>query len=688
MRLRRCYTEDNYRHIENGRIFPRQRLFCSKQANTWHHKSLEKYQSIVSNTAKAWAFSGVVSQIGSSGLIITLALARGAVQADSPAFSRLLAEQIGAIIVETFIAILSFVIFRLPVFPISYFLTALTIIDGVMVAACAAFNLGTDANFNRWFCGGISGALATAFSYVINDTTPLVDLKRSDRLDVVLDTPVFGNESGLDGVIVGNSVTLSGTVTNTLYMDDPNWLGYVWWWQWSDNNLDDATFAYRMQASAQDIPLDLNGTAWTPVPGKKSSSISANDARFNHSFAVQPLVNTFSAPGINQGLPAYFSEGYAVKKQNCWLTVVGLLVTCWLSEFDGTNHTDMEDRFIFDVLPASLDEFRTLVLADDGKGYRMAWDARFPTLADADGDGLRSLAVGGNDPNDNSPDMDADGLSDYFEMSSAGFDETQADGDCDGLTDYWELFYGTDPARADSDGDGLLDGEEVFHPNRLNPYENSVLSNSNPPVCATSAAAYTGGWPIVYGYDSGGAPLSTWVSADPRDPDSDDDTLSDKQERIYAYNPNVASRLNVLSLDSTIETSSGQMPYVAPTGVVTYTAVVTNELTLPFARGLLETELPLDTVRRTQSLGIIAPQTAVTLTGSIGMAETGISSSGPVPMGVRAGAILDDPTGRVALAAHERTGGQHHLCRQLLPGQRRQLFRRHLSHSQWLVPDL
>ena len=38
--------------------------------------------------------------------------------------------------------------------------------------------------------------------------------------------------------------------------------------------------------------------------------------------------------------------------------------------------------------------------------------------------------------------------------------------------------------------------------------------------------------------------------------------------------------------------------------------------------------------------------------------------------------------------AKNPAGGQHHLCRQLLPGQRRQLFRRHLSHSQWLVPDL
>ena len=606
----------------------------------------KQFDTIITDKVKLWSLSGLATQIATSGLTLTLALARGGVQADSPAFSRLLADQIGAIIVETFLAIVSLVAVSAGIFALSRFLFFLSVIDGVMMAVCAAFNLGADANFNRWFCGGISGAVASALSYVINDTTPLVDLKRSDRLDVVLDTPVFGSESGLDGVLVGNSVTLSGTVTNTLYMDDPNWLGYLWWWQWSDNNLDNATFEYRMQESAQDIPLDLNGTSWIDVPGKKNSSISANDARFYQSLPIQPLVHTFSAPGINQGLPVYFAEGYAVPMQNCWLTVVGLLVTCWISKFDDTNHHALDNQFYFDVLPNTLDAFRTTVLDAGGKGYRMAWDSRFPTLADADGDGLRSPAVGGNDPNDNTPDMDADGLSDYFEMNSKGFDETQADGDCDGLTDYWELFYGTDPTRPDSDGDGLLDGEEVFHPNRLNPYENSVLSNSNPPACAASAAAYTGGWQMVYAYDSGGAPLTTWVSADPRDPDSDDDTLSDAQERVYGYNPNVASRLTVLGLDSTIETSSSLQPFVGTTGSITYTAVVTNELSLPFARGLLEAELPLDTVRRNQSLGIIAPRTGVTLTGNLGVAAAGLTASGPVELGIRAGAIIADPTGR------------------------------------------
>ncbi|MCA9965728.1 MAG: hypothetical protein KC423_15860, partial [Anaerolineales bacterium] len=137
------------------------------------------------------------------------------------------------------------------------------------------------------------------------------------------------------------------------------------------------------------------------------------------------------------------------------------------------------------------------------------------------------------------------------------------------------------------------------------------------------------------------------VSADPLDPDSDDDALTDKQERIYAYNPNVASTLNVLSLDATIESANSHLPYVSPGSVVNYTAVVTNELTLPYARGLVETELPLDNVLRYQATEAIAPQTAVTINGSVGLTEAGLNSTGPINMAIRAGAKIDDPTDRV-----------------------------------------
>jgi hypothetical protein len=161
-----------------------------------------------------------------------------------------------------------------------------------------------------------------------------------------------------------------------------------------------------------------------------------------------------------------------------------------------------------DIFPATLSEFHALAAADDGIGYRLAWDETFPVLADADR--LVSKATGGVDPDDSNPDSDSDGLSDYYEYHN-GLDSTEADGDFDGLTDYWEAFYGADPQHGDSDNDGLLDSLEVFHPNKRYPYENSVFSNSNAPVCATDlglTGGYDGGGEIVYTFD-GATPYPT-----------------------------------------------------------------------------------------------------------------------------------------------------------------------------------
>lgn len=599
----------------------------------------------VQRVAKVWGLIGVATSVASAGLTIGLAMANGRYQTDSPQFSRFLAEQIATIIVDVFLAVLDVIIVVSAISVLGLLLAFIAVVDAVIGAVCAATNFSEkEPTIAYWVCGGVSGALAKGLAYVINDTTPLVDLDRADRIAVNLAAPVLGSETGIYGVIVGNSITLSGSVTTTLYMNDPNWMGYIYAWQWTDEYLDDATFAYQFQAAKADIPLDLNGTTWNDVPGKKTSSISANDARFRQQLPIAPYVYTFAQPGIDTGLPLYLAEGFAMRQQNCW--VFG----CVLSKYDSTIHQPLETTFVFDVWPGTIDDLRALTLqpaTDGSNGYRLAWDTTFPTLADADGDGLRSQALNGPDPDDSNPDSDGDGLPDAFEVATAGFDPTLGDTDCDGLTDYWELFYGTNPARPDSDGDGLTDNEEHFHANQIYPYDTSVIENLNPPTCATEKSVYTGGWSVVYDYDSGGNPLIMQVSADPLDPDSDDDALTDKQERIYAYNPNVASTLNVLSLDATIQSANSQLPYVSPGSVISYTAVVTNELAIPYARGLVETELPLDNVLRFQSTEAIAPQTAVSVNGSVGLAEAGLSSSGPVNMAIRAGAKLDDPTGRV-----------------------------------------
>ena len=432
-------------------------------------------------TTSRWAAAGIVVAVGSAGFSIGMMLANGQIQPDSPQFSQFLAEQIAGVIVDVFYALLDVLIVVGNVARLGSVLAVIAVIDAIFAVVCAATKFDqTDPVAASWICGGISGAIAKALSYVINDTTPLVDFNHENRLAVGVDTPALGSETGVDGLVVGNSITISGSVTNTLYMDNPNWIGYLYWWQWTDQFLDDATFAYQFQSGKQDIPLDLNGTTWDPVPGKKNYSVSANDARFRKELPIQSYAHTFTQPGINQALPVNLAEGFAVRKQNCWLTVIGALYTCWLSKYDDTVHQSMENTFIFDVWPASIDDLRAMVPqpnSDGDNGYRLAWDAQFPTLADADGDGLRSQALDGPDPDDGNPDTDVDGLPDAFEIATAGYDPSSSDTDCDGLTDYWERFFGTDPALPDTDGDGLTDNEEHFHLNQIYPYDGGVLEN-------------------------------------------------------------------------------------------------------------------------------------------------------------------------------------------------------------------
>ena len=86
-----------------------------------------------------------------------------------------------------------------------------------------------------------------------------------------------------------------------------------------------------------------------------------------------------------------------------------------------------------------------------GAGLGPGGDLTFPTLYDADGDGLSRT----DDPDDSKWDADGDGLSDVYELNT-GSSPLCADTDDDGLTDLQEARFGSDPASQDGDGDGLL----------------------------------------------------------------------------------------------------------------------------------------------------------------------------------------------------------------------------------------
>lgn len=406
--------------------------------------------------------------------------------------------------------------------------------------------------------------------------------------------------------MVGNEITYNATVTNTISrapVEGTNWGTYMAdkWFNTHDLEelLTKSTFAYTLQETQSDhhSGLSANETTWS----------AENSATFDVS-----LTQEFETAGINKPMELYFSESFYLPALECWGFVVQ---GCHREDYKDTFHSYLGDDFVFDVFPQTFNQFIALTKTNSG-AYRPRWSNKFPGQSDADANGRRCCA----DPNDGTWDTDGDGLSDFWETEN-GFDAEDADPDGDNLPDYWEAFYDTDPYQQDSDGDGLWDGAEFFHSQSRHPYEDD---NS----------AWTGGWTIVYDYDANDDRLETLVSADPNDYDSDDDTILDNLEYIYGYNPNVASVVNVLSLDAGVDTD-----LVAIGDTIVYTATVGNELDNRVADGLIEVEFPVDTLQTTKVIGSLYPQMETAVSGSITAPAVAASTTSSVT--IRAGAVIE-----------------------------------------------
>ncbi|MFQ5434829.1 MAG: hypothetical protein ACE5FD_08130, partial [Anaerolineae bacterium] len=454
----------------------------------------------------------------------------------SLAFDEALAAVVANIIVAALLVAISFIPVVGPLI-----VAIIGLIDAVIALVCELTGANELESEDPWswqsivknyVCAGITGNLAKLVQWLIYDQTPVVDLEEEDRLQI-------GNfgialENPADGFTQGNQLQLSAVVTSTLYRSWPTSLlpypAYIW--QYGPRYQKKSNFAYQFATTENDLHDNMDTDVIREYPGDADGW--REDAE-GHFYIERTPVSSYIFPlnqtGVNQSVTAYLAEGHAIKTQECffvpapWFPLFppGVPV-CYLRNEKDTLQIDLSDSLKFDVLPATLTGFHQLTPSCSGS-CALAW-GEFPALMDADGDGLRSSASGGNDPNDSAPDSDFDGLSDFYEIAH-GSDPTAADGDNDGLTDYDELRYQTDPFRADSDNDGLLDGEE------------------------------TAGWEYVYGFDNANQPLTAWVTADPLQPDTDGDGLTDKLEQVYGFNPRVPGPANVLAIRSVIDDEDG-----------------------------------------------------------------------------------------------------------------------------------
>jgi hypothetical protein len=195
-------------------------------------------------------------------------------------------------------------------------------------------------------------------------------------------------------------------------------------------SLIDTSVHYKLSNSGWDYPGASRGDMtwlWQNVDTyKQDSGWSFWKGDTGGDIALPPVTLT---AGLNFQVPVYFNLSYSVPGYECWLWV------CDGKTIHGNNSTNMSDQFVFDVFPATLEQFTA-----------MNWDSRFTAQVDSDGDGVSNLEEIFRGMNPFSPDTDNDGVPDKAELTN-GTNPRSADTDGDGISDHDELILGSDPTR-------------------------------------------------------------------------------------------------------------------------------------------------------------------------------------------------------------------------------------------------
>jgi hypothetical protein len=445
----------------------------------------------------------------------------------SPELNRMAAEAIAATVVTILLTVLA-------LNPVGLIISAvLGVIDFLLNLIC---ELGVKdlqkVPGQEGTCFTLTGTITKYLTKLIYSYDVMVSLDRSDLM--LTSAPQVTLADPSKGFVGGNSLSVGMSVTTTAVHKDPDpnngVLIYPYMYLFSADSLKRSSFLYSLTPSADEkLPaaLDQMPSLWRNVREDRKYLVSP---MYRGELYTEPnrISGVALTPSLNQKIPLKLNMGYAVPAYECWLALV--VPVCYLREFKGDNHMPI-DALYYDVLPPTLEGFLALGSKGDG-GLGQAWDPRFPSLRDADGDGLLSTAYNGLDPNDSAADGDGDGLTDRVEIEQraggAVISPIQRDTDADGLTDWQELQLGTDPGVADGDGDGLKDGEEVAH-------------LKFDPDTGLPTTTWEGGWSVSI---NAATPFTVRVSSDPAGADGDADGISDLSERQLAADPNPLNRVD------------------------------------------------------------------------------------------------------------------------------------------------
>ncbi|TDT18452.1 concanavalin A-like lectin/glucanase superfamily protein [Ilumatobacter fluminis] len=488
--------------------------------------------------------------------------------AGTPAFNAALSTVLATSIFIVLLAVLTVTVAG------ALLVAVVSAIDGILSLIC---EVGSDDDRDRLTvddqCFTIGGSIIGVVADFLYTYRPLVDLDRDDLVSVTVpdDEPLFRLSDPSRGYVVGNRLDVALDVTSNIRHVRPDNVFAVKPRYLSAHNLTSASFEYSV--TSPDPDTDTLSASLGDMRAEWETPSSFDDGYFwatlQKTSATRrvraPGAITFADAGVGRPFQYHLNMAYAVPTLECWIPYISI-ENCDIEPFTGSNVSSF-DPVHFDVFPATIDEFLATTATDSG--HRFAWDPAFATMTDFDGDGLRSAASGGLDPDDTAWDTDGDGLSDDYELAQrergVAISPTSGDTDGDGLSDADELRYGTDPAVVDSDRDGLSDAEEIE------------------------------GWEITLDRTGRTVP----VTSDPLAPDTDLDGIDDEAERFLAddgqldendraFHPR-SSNVPPMSVSITSDAPGG---FVRPGTSVEFETAV--EAGVPLGPSVLDIDTPVD----------------------------------------------------------------------------------------------